>query len=162
MDEAPILLEKMRLSMEESPTLRNVNRYSSAELRFRDAGGYAAEAEARRIASGVGLAADRLDLPVAVLSGGERRRAELARILFGGVDLLLLDEPTNHLDSDAKARLMKFLAGYRGALMVVSHDLALLDRRSPAGLPLTDGRRPNSAATHRRTGRPRRRAGHRR
>src|SRR5437773_3671622 len=127
MDEAPILLEKMRLAMEESPTLRNVNRYSTAELRFRDAGGYAAESEARRIAAGVGLAADRLDLPVSVLSGGQRRRAELARILFGGVDLLLLDEPTNHLDSDAKAWLMRFLASYRGALMVVNHDLPLLD-----------------------------------
>jgi ATPase subunit of ABC transporter with duplicated ATPase domains len=138
LDEAPLLLEKMRLAMEESPTLRNVTRYSNAELRFRDAGGYAAEAEARRIASGVGLAADRLDLPVSVLSGGERRRAELARILFGGVDLLLLDEPTNHLDSDAKAWLMKFLASHRGALMVVSHDLSLLDRSITRVLHLDD------------------------
>ena len=61
------------------------------------------------------------------LSGGERRRLELARILFGGSDLLLLDEPTNHLDADAKTWLMKFLATYKGGLMVVSHDLALLD-----------------------------------
>jgi ATPase subunit of ABC transporter with duplicated ATPase domains len=61
------------------------------------------------------------------LSGGERRRLELARILFGGSDLLMLDEPTNHLDADAKGWLMGFLAGYAGALLVVSHDLALLD-----------------------------------
>ena len=61
------------------------------------------------------------------LSGGERRRLELARILFGGSDLLLLDEPTNHLDADAKNWLMRFLGGYKGALMVVSHDLGLLD-----------------------------------
>jgi ATPase subunit of ABC transporter with duplicated ATPase domains len=64
---------------------------------------------------------------VGALSGGERRRLELARILFGGSDLLLLDEPTNHLDADAKGWLMRFLAGYRGALLVVSHDIALLD-----------------------------------
>jgi ATPase subunit of ABC transporter with duplicated ATPase domains len=128
LDEAPVRLEKLRLAMEESPTLRNVGRYSHAELQYRDAGGYSAEAEARRIVAGLGLAADRMDLPVSVLSGGERRRVELGRILFGGVDLLLLDEPTNHLDVDAKAWLMTFLAGYRGALMVVSHDLALLDR----------------------------------
>src|SRR5207244_10970423 len=57
----------------------------------------------------------------------ERRRVELARILFGGSDLLLLDEPTNHLDLDAKQWLMRFLASYRGALMVVSHDIGLLD-----------------------------------
>ena len=61
------------------------------------------------------------------LSGGERRRLELTRILFGGSDLLLLDEPTNHLDVDAKLWLMKFLAAYDGALLVVSHDLGLLD-----------------------------------
>ena len=61
------------------------------------------------------------------LSGGERRRLELARILFGGSDLLMLDEPTNHLDADAKFWLMKFLASYKGALMVVSHDIGLLD-----------------------------------
>ena len=84
-------------------------------------------AEARSLAHGLGLGADRLDLPVSVLSGGERRRVELARILFAGSDVLLLDEPTNHLDADAKAWLMKFLRGYRGALLVISHDLDLLD-----------------------------------
>ena len=81
----------------------------------------------RRSSAGLGLAQDRLGLPVKLLSGGERRRLELARILFGGSDLLLLDEPTNHLDVDAKVWLMKFLAGYKGALMVISHDMELLD-----------------------------------
>ena len=76
---------------------------------------------------GSGWRKDRLALPVRALSGGERRRLELARILFGGSDLLMLDEPTNHLDADAKHWLMKFLASYRGALLVVSHDLGLLD-----------------------------------
>jgi ATPase subunit of ABC transporter with duplicated ATPase domains len=81
----------------------------------------------RRISAGLGLASDRLDLPVGALSGGERRRVELARILFAGSELLLLDEPTNHLDIDAKAWLMSFLRSFRGALLVISHDLALLD-----------------------------------
>ena len=62
-----------------------------------------------------------------VLSGGERRRVELARILFAGSDVLCLDEPTNHLDVDAKTWLMGFLRQYRGALLVISHDLDLLD-----------------------------------
>jgi ATPase subunit of ABC transporter with duplicated ATPase domains len=75
----------------------------------------------------LGLPEDRLSLPVRALSGGERRRLELGRILFGGSDLLLLDEPTNHLDIDAKTWLMKFLTSYKGALVVVSHDLSLLD-----------------------------------
>ena len=126
-DDAVVRIEKLRLAMEEDPSERNVGRYGRAEERFRADGGYAADSEARRIAAGLGLPADRLDLPLTVLSGGERRRVELSRILFGGSDLLLLDEPTNHLDTDAKSWLMQFLRGHRGALLVVSHDLELLD-----------------------------------
>jgi len=59
--------------------------------------------------AGLGLLPDRIDLPLSVLSGGERRRVELARVLFADADLLMLDEPTNHLDSDAKSWLMDFL-----------------------------------------------------
>ncbi len=77
--------------------------------------------------AGLGLGEDRVELPIGVLSGGERRRVELARILFAGSDVLCLDEPTNHLDVDAKEWLMGFLRSYRGALLVISHDLELLD-----------------------------------
>jgi ATPase subunit of ABC transporter with duplicated ATPase domains len=120
-------LEKARLAMEERSTDERISRFTRLEERYRASGGYAAEAEVRRIAAGLGLPSDRLDLPVAALSGGERRRLELTRILFAGADGLLLDEPTNHLDLDAKRWLMRFLASYRGALVLVSHDLALLD-----------------------------------
>jgi ATPase subunit of ABC transporter with duplicated ATPase domains len=120
-------LEKHRLAMEERPTDANVRRFARLEERYRTAGGYSGEAEARRIAAGLGLPQDRLELPVPALSGGERRRLELARILFAGSDVLLLDEPTNHLDADAKRWLMRYLAASKGAVMVVSHDLALLD-----------------------------------
>jgi ATPase subunit of ABC transporter with duplicated ATPase domains len=132
-------VEKLRLAVEESPTERNVARYARAEEEYRDAGGYAGESEARRIAAGLGVAPDRVDLAIRVLSGGERRRVELARILFAGSDLLLLDEPTNHLDTDAKAWLMTFLASYRGGLLVVSHDLVLLDRSITRILHLDEG-----------------------
>jgi len=120
-------LEKARVGLEEDASTGNVNRYSHLHERFEAAGGYAAESEVRRLAAGVGLAADRLDLPIGALSGGERRRLELVRILFTGSDLLLLDEPTNHLDADARIWVLKFLRSYRGALVVVSHDLDLLD-----------------------------------
>ncbi len=120
-------LEKSRIQLEESHADKNVARYARLEEEYRQLGGYAAESEARTLTAGLGLANDRLALPVRALSGGERRRLELARILFGGSDLLMLDEPTNHLDADAKHWLMKFLASYRGALIVVSHDLKLLD-----------------------------------
>lgn len=126
-DEQIAQIEKLRIALEESPSDRAVERFTRAEEQFRVMGGYAAESEARSLAVGLGLGADRLDAPVGVLSGGERRRVELARILFAGSDVLCLDEPTNHLDLDAKAWLLEFLRQYRGALVVISHDLDLLD-----------------------------------
>jgi ATPase subunit of ABC transporter with duplicated ATPase domains len=138
LDDAVRRLEKLRLAVEEHASDRNVARFARAEEHYASQGGYGAEAEVRRICAGLGLAADRVDLPLAVLSGGERRRVELARILFAGSDVLLLDEPTNHLDTDAKAWLMTFLRGYRGALLVVSHDLALLDEAITRILHLDD------------------------
>jgi ATPase subunit of ABC transporter with duplicated ATPase domains len=120
-------LEKARIALGESHDERSIRRFSRLEEEYTLLGGYHAESEAKTIVAGLGLAQDRLALPVKTLSGGERRRLELARILFGGSDLLLLDEPTNHLDVDAKTWLMRFLAGYKGALMVISHDIGLLD-----------------------------------
>ena len=120
-------LEKARITLEEHHDDRSVARFARLEEEYAHVGGYRAESEAKAIAAGLGLPVDRLGLPVTALSGGERRRLELARILFGGSDLLLLDEPTNHLDLDAKVWLMKFLASYKGALLVVSHDIGLLD-----------------------------------
>jgi ATPase subunit of ABC transporter with duplicated ATPase domains len=138
LDEAAARLERLRLALEDDASDRNIARFSRAEETYRAAGGYSAESSARRIAAGLGLAPDRLDLPLTALSGGERRRADLAHILFAGSDLLLLDEPTNHLDSDAKTWLMKFLRTYRGALLVVSHDLVLLDEAITRVLHLDD------------------------
>ena len=126
-DEEIVRMEKLRIAMEENADERNVRRYTSAEEQFRVSGGYSAESEARALAAGLGIGEDRIELPIGVLSGGERRRVELSRILFAGSDVLCLDEPTNHLDVDAKNWLMGFLRQYRGALLVISHDLELLD-----------------------------------
>ncbi len=137
-------IEKLRIAMEERPDERNVSRYTRAEELFRTNGGYAADSEARALAAGLGIGPERVDHPIGVLSGGERRRVELARILFAGSDVLCLDEPTNHLDIDAKEWLMGFLRAYRGALLVISHDLDLLDEAITRVLHLD---RPDEAGT---------------
>jgi len=137
-------IEKLRIAMEEHADDRSVSRYSRAEEMFRATGGYAAESEARSIGAGLGLDASRMDGPIGILSGGERRRVELSRILFAGSDVLCLDEPTNHLDVDAKEWLLGFLRAYRGALLVISHDLDLLDEAITRVLHLD---RPTEDAT---------------
>jgi ATPase subunit of ABC transporter with duplicated ATPase domains len=111
------------------PTRRDaaVRRYSQLEERLTVLGGYAAEAEAAALASSLGLPAKVLKQPLRTLSGGQRRRVELARILFSGSKTLLLDEPTNHLDADSVSWLRDHLRSFRGGLIVISHDTDLLD-----------------------------------
>ncbi|HOQ53806.1 MAG TPA: ABC-F family ATP-binding cassette domain-containing protein [Micropruina sp.] len=101
--------------------------YSRAEAELASAGGYAAESEAARIAANLGLPDRVLGQPLRTLSGGQRRRVELARILFSGADNLLLDEPTNHLDADSIVWLRDFLKSYPGGVILISHDVGLLD-----------------------------------
>jgi len=140
LDRAAARLAELHRVLEHDHSPESIERYSAAEERYRHDGGYSSESDARRIASGLGLRLDRVDLPLSVLSGGERRRVELARVLFADADLLLLDEPTNHLDSNAKSWLMDFLRDYRGAVIVVSHDLVLLDASITRVLHLDAGR----------------------
>ncbi|OLC46909.1 MAG: hypothetical protein AUH80_05960 [Chloroflexi bacterium 13_1_40CM_4_65_16] len=140
LDRAAARLVELHQALEQDHSLSAIEKYSEAEERYRLDGGYSGESEARRIVTGLGLRLDRVDLALGVLSGGERRRVEIARVLFADPDLLLLDEPTNHLDSDAKSWLMDFLRDYRGAVIVVSHDLALLDASITRVLHLDAGR----------------------
>jgi len=104
-----------------------VRRYGHLEERLTVLGGYAAESEAASLASSLGLPQKVLRQSLRTLSGGQRRRIELARILFGGSETLLLDEPTNHLDADSVSWLRDHLRAFRGGLVVISHDTALLD-----------------------------------
>jgi len=113
----------------EDPTTQDaaMSRYAKAEAQLLAAGGYSAESEAATIASSLNIESRLLNQPLRTLSGGQRRRIELARILFSGAQTLLLDEPTNHLDADSIVWLRDFLKNHRGGLVVISHDVELLD-----------------------------------
>jgi ATPase subunit of ABC transporter with duplicated ATPase domains len=104
-----------------------MKKYARAEEEFNAAGGYAAEAEASSIASNLGISEQTLSQELGTLSGGQRRRIELARILFSNAETMLLDEPTNHLDADRVVWLRNFLKNYAGGLIVISHDVDLVE-----------------------------------
>jgi ATPase subunit of ABC transporter with duplicated ATPase domains len=112
---------------------RAIRKYGQLEERFAALGGYGAESEAGRICASLGLPDRVLTQQLRTLSGGQRRRVELARILFaasdsgsGSATTLLLDEPTNHLDADSVGWLRDFLRNHTGGLVVISHNVDLL------------------------------------
>ena len=119
---------------------RAVRRFTDLEEQFRRQGGYSRESEAERLAAGVGLDDDALLQEVGTLSGGQRRRLELARLLLCGGDLLIIDEPTNHLDAEAKTWVMNFLRTTPSTVLVVSHDISLMDSAIDRVLALENAR----------------------
>lgn len=104
-----------------------MRRYGVTEENFSAAGGWASEAEAASIASSLGLPERVLSQPLRTLSGGQRRRVELARVLFSRAPTILLDEPTNHLDADSITWLRNYLRGYEGGLVLITHDTGLVE-----------------------------------
>ncbi|MEU8184545.1 ABC-F family ATP-binding cassette domain-containing protein [Micromonospora sp. NPDC049044] len=125
-------MQEIEAQLAEDASDKLVRRYGALEDQFAALGGYAAEAEAARICANLGLPDRALAQTIGTLSGGQRRRIELARILFrdageNGGGILLLDEPTNHLDADSITWLRGFLANHKGGLIVISHDGALLE-----------------------------------
>jgi ATPase subunit of ABC transporter with duplicated ATPase domains len=119
--------ETAMASVDEVERSDAMRRYDRAQAEFLALDGYAAEAQAAAVAAGLGITERTLGQPLRTLSGGQRRRVELARILFGESTTLLLDEPTNHLDADSIVWLRGFLAAHKGGLVIISHDVGLLD-----------------------------------
>ncbi|MDI9590456.1 MAG: ABC-F family ATP-binding cassette domain-containing protein [Acidobacteriota bacterium] len=106
---------------------RLLERYGAAQDRFERLGGYGLEARARQILGGLGFPVGDFDKPAREFSGGWQMRIALSKLLLRHPDLLLLDEPTNHLDLESVRWLEQFLAGYDGAVLLVSHDRAFMD-----------------------------------
>ena len=115
-----------------------LRRYDSLHERFIAAGGHTFEARIDEIIGGLGFTQADRALPMSKLSGGQRCRVSLAKVLLRDAELLLLDEPTNHLDIDAVRWLERFLASHRGGAVVISHDRYLLDRVSDRVVEMAD------------------------
>ena len=107
---------------------RLILRQSELNDRFVDAGGLTCRSRARSALLGLGFTEEQLENRVGVLSGGQKAKLQLAKMLLGGANLLLLDEPTNHLDIQAVEWLEDFLKNYNGAYIVISHDRYFLDK----------------------------------
>lgn len=105
-----------------------LERYARRSDWFKDHGGYEMETRIRSVLHGMGFGEFSPDTPISTLSGGQKTRLALARILLQAPDLLMLDEPTNYLDIATLTWLEDYLRGYSGALLVVSHDRYFLDR----------------------------------
>ncbi len=128
------LEEKIRRMEEQMPQTsgeeltRLMNSYSQATHRFEEAGGYALRSEITGILKGLGFDETEFDKPISALSGGQKTRVSLGKLLLSKPDIILLDEPTNHLDLNSIAWLETFLLNYPGAVVIVAHDRYFLDR----------------------------------
>ncbi len=139
LDRLDVALTEARKRMAADPTAEHITVFSETEERYRALGGYEAESTLARMADGLGLRQELLFEDADSLSGGQRRRLDLMRALFGQPEVMILDEPTNHLDVPAKRWLMEQLDRFPGALLIVSHDLTLLDRSITKVLHLQAG-----------------------
>jgi len=132
-------MDALATRLAEAHDERDLERYGHVEEQFRMKDGYALEARVRELAMDVGFEEGDLGRSVGTLSGGERNRLELAKVLLAAPDLLLLDEPTNHLDMAACERLEGFLATYPGSFVLVSHDRTFLDAVCKEIVEVDDG-----------------------
>jgi ATP-binding cassette subfamily F protein 3 len=122
-------LARLEKEMGEKPKNQDLlERYGKLQEKFERGGGYTYESHIQQVLSGLGFKKEDYQLPLPQLSGGQRTRALLARLLLAQPDLLILDEPTNHLDIEAVEWLEGYLRGWEGSALIVSHDRYFLDR----------------------------------
>jgi ATP-binding cassette subfamily F protein 3 len=117
-----------------------MGRYAELQAQFEHAGGYTTEQRVRQVLDGLGFSRQQQAAPAEQLSGGQRTRAALGKLLVQDPDILLLDEPTNHLDLAALEWLEDYLTAWRGVVVVVSHDRYFLDRVTQRTIEVADGR----------------------
>ncbi len=133
-------LKELEARLAEGASPEDLEEYANLQERFHDVQGYAAENDVRLVLARMGFDESEYDKSAAALSGGEKTRLALARLLLEEPDLLILDEPTNHLDLQATEWLESWIRGYPGAVLVVSHDRKFLSEVAQQFVLLEDGR----------------------
>ena len=126
-----------RMEQDTDPAL--LRRYGALSAAFEAGGGYDTDTPLNKVANGLEIPQDMRGRPFAALSGGEKTRVNLARLILEDTDILLLDEPTNHLDLRATQWLEEYLAKFKGTVLTISHDRWFLDRVAQRVVELEDG-----------------------
>ena len=133
-------LDELTLQMEHDASPALLREYDTLSDDFRRLGGYEMDSERSRVASGLDITPAMREQPFVTLSGGERTRVNLARLILEDTDILLLDEPTNHLDLHATEWLEDYILHFRGTVLAISHDRYFLDVAAQRCIEIVDGR----------------------
>ena len=133
-------MEELEAAMGERGADEMLKRYDSLAFEFERNGGYHTEFELNRVANGLRIPAAQRQQQFDSLSGGEKTRINLARLILENTDILLLDEPTNHLDMSATEWLEDFLVKYKGTVLIISHDRYFLDKTTKRSIEISNGK----------------------
>ena len=132
-------MERLEEAMAYGATAEQLREYDSLTNRFQSGGGYDMDVEVDKICNGLGISPDQRNQDFDSLSGGEKTRVNLARLLLEKTDILLLDEPTNHLDLNSVEWLENYINTFKGTVLAISHDRYFLDQVADRVIEITDG-----------------------
>ena len=132
-------MERLEQAMVYGATAEQLREYDSLTNRFQSGGGYDMDVEVDKICNGLGISSEQRNQDFDSLSGGEKTRVNLARLLLEKTDILLLDEPTNHLDLNSVEWLENYINTFKGTVLAISHDRYFLDQVADRVIEITDG-----------------------
>ena len=132
-------MEQLEKQMASGATQEQLAEYDRLTNRFQSGGGYEMDVEVDKICNGLGISQDQREQSFASLSGGEKTRANLARLLLEKTDILLLDEPTNHLDLRSVEWLEQYILGFKGTVLAISHDRYFIDQIAQRVIEISQG-----------------------
>ena len=132
-------MEKLEAAMSAAATQEQLQEYDNLTNRFQSGGGYEMDVEMDKICNGLGITPEQRKQEFDSLSGGEKTRMNLARLLLEKTDILLLDEPTNHLDLRSVEWLEGYINNFKGTVLAISHDRYFIDQVADRVIEITDG-----------------------